>query len=182
VQELQPHHVAGREIAVDEGCIERVAQVRYAMLALTVGAMASAVVATPAAAAGPARTGVVGTWAPAMPAPLAAPGVVPLAARKVNVKTTDRRPGGLLEADVTWSGKGPFRGRMFGTVQDLEPDGYCVIAYVWADGMSRLLPDRACPSGDAAGISYRFRRAWRVLVRVCLYSASKGARYCSSWR
>jgi hypothetical protein len=66
----------------------------------------------------------------------------PAAGRKVKIKTTDRRPGGLMDADVTWSGRGPFRTKVFGTIQDVEPDGHCVLAYVWGDGASRLVGSR----------------------------------------
>jgi hypothetical protein len=45
--------------------------------------------------------------------------------RKVKVRTTDRAPGGLLEADITWSGPGPYSGKVYGSIQDVEADGYC---------------------------------------------------------
>ena len=111
----------------------------------------------------------------------AVPDVPPHAARKVIVKTTDRRPGGRLEVDVTWSGRGPYSGRVFGSVQDLEADGYCVRMWVWQDGRSQGLNPKACPADDTEFVHFSFRRKWRVLVRVCLESRTQRL-YCSAWR
>jgi hypothetical protein len=136
-----------------------------------------------------------GAAAPAAPAPAVAGNPLaatssaqlagdlrPLAARKVKIKTTDRRPGGLMDADVSWSGRGPFRTKVLGTIQDVEPDGHCVLAYVWGDGASRLVGEPACPSGSVKGFRYTFKhRVWRALVRVCLTSPREGMRYCSPW-
>ncbi len=153
-----------------------------AALALTAAATAALVLASTAGAARSAPAAAGNPLAATSSAQLAGTLGRPLAAaRKVKIKTTDRRPGGQLEADITWSGKGPFRARIFGTVQDLEPDGHCVVAYVWGDGASRLLPERACPSGDAGLVKYTFRRVWRALVKVCLVSPNEGTRYCSAW-
>jgi hypothetical protein len=123
---------------------------------------------------------------PRMPAP---PTSAEIAAatrsRKVKVKTTDRRPGGLLEVDVTWSGKGPYSGKVYGSFQDLEADGYCVTAYAWrGDGVEPFLnPDgkHACPAGTAVPAYYSYKKRWRVLVRVCLEKHNR-LHYCSGWK
>jgi hypothetical protein len=105
--------------------------------------------------------------------------------RKVTVKTTDRRPGGLLEVDVTWSGKGPYSGKVYGSIQDLEADGYCVGGWVWrGDGVYPYLnPDGkyACPAGTAVPACYSYRKRWRVLVKACLVKRGRSY-YCSGWK
>src|SRR4051812_48819652 len=85
--------------------------------ALLIGAL---VLAASSSAAEPA------SWAPQLsPAPSTVPRPAPptaaeiasahdprvTASRKVKVKTSDRAPGGLLEADISWSGRGPYSGK-----------------------------------------------------------------------
>jgi hypothetical protein len=129
--------------------------------------------------------------------PLAGPNVAPPTAaeiasahvllpdsnRKVKVKTKDRAPGGLLEADISWSGKGPYSGKIYGTVQDLESDGYCVGAWVWngSDLHPSISRHDACPSGDAESVYYSYKKKWRVLVDVCLVKSNR-LYYCSDWK
>ena len=102
--------------------------------------------------------------------------------RKVFVRTTDRAPGGYLEADISWSGRGPYSGRVYGSVHDVEADGYCVGAWMWTDGAVRSLhPGQACPKGDARSVYRSYKKKWRVLVRVCLEDRYY-LRYCSAWK
>jgi hypothetical protein len=104
--------------------------------------------------------------------------------RKVKVRTTDRAPGGLLEADITWSGPGPYSGKIYGSIQDVEADGYCVGAWVWrgGDGVHPSLSDRyACPAGTAEPAYYSYKKRWRVLVQVCLVKHNR-TYYCSGWK
>jgi hypothetical protein len=104
--------------------------------------------------------------------------------RKVKVKTTDRRPGGLLEADISWSGGGPYSGKVYGSVQDLEADGYCVGAWVFngGDANPSLTGGRhACPAGSIVPAYYSYKKRWRVLVQVCL-EKSYHLYYCSGWK
>jgi hypothetical protein len=108
----------------------------------------------------------------------------PLASRKVKVKTRDRRPGGLLEADISWSGRGPYSGKIYGSVQDLEADGYCVGAWAFTGAKydaSITGARHACPEGDAIPVYYSYKKRWRVLVEVCLEKANR-LYYCSGWR
>jgi hypothetical protein len=109
--------------------------------------------------------------------------LLPDSNRKVKVKTKDRAPGGLLEADISWSGKGPYSGKIYGTIQDLESDGYCVGAWVWkGDGVHpSIFHDYACPSGDAESVYYSYNKKWRVLVDVCLEKKNRLS-YCSDWK
>jgi hypothetical protein len=104
--------------------------------------------------------------------------------RKVKVRTTDRAPGGLLEADITWSGRGPYSGKIYGSIQDVESDGYCVGAWVWkgGDGVHPSLShDYACPAGTAVPAYYSYKKRWRVLVQVCLEKNNR-TYYCSGWK
>jgi hypothetical protein len=104
--------------------------------------------------------------------------------RKVKVRTTDRAPGGLLEADITWSGRGPYSGRVYGSIQDVESDGYCVGAWVWrgGDGVHPSLSHGyACPAGTAVPAYYSYKKRWRVLVEVCLVKHNRSY-YCSGWK
>jgi hypothetical protein len=84
--------------------------------------------------------------------------------RKVKVRTTDRAHGGLLEADITWSGRGPYSGKIYGSIQDVETDGYCVGAWVWkGDGVHPSLSHGyACPAGTAVPAYYSYKKRWRV--------------------
>jgi hypothetical protein len=159
-----------------------------AAAALLIGSLllaASSKAAAPAAA-GAAQLG---------PAPLIGPRLAPPTAaeiasapaarsRKVKVKTTDRSPGGLLEADITWSGRGPYSGKIYGSIQDLESDGYCVGAWVWngGDANPSLNHGRyACPAGTAVPAYYSYKKRWRVLVQVCLEKRNR-LYYCSGWK
>jgi hypothetical protein len=103
--------------------------------------------------------------------------------RKVKVRTTDRAPGGLLEADLTWSGRGPYSGKIYGSIQDVESDGYCVGAWVWkGDGVHPSLSHGyACPAGTAVPGYYSYKKRWRVLVEVCLVKNNR-TYYCSGWK
>lgn len=163
------------------------------MLAPAALAIASLVLAAPSGAAEPATqlgpAPLIGPRAPAPPtaAEIASAYEARAAARsrKVKVKTTDRRPGGLLEADLTWSGPGPFSGKIYGSVQDLEADGYCVGAWAFVGNTtgdpSITSARHACPAGSAVPVYYSYKKRWRVLVKVCL---EKGYRlyYCSGWK
>lgn len=104
--------------------------------------------------------------------------------RKVKVKTSDRAPGGLLEADVTWSGSGPYHGKVYGSIQDREADGYCVGAWVF-NGTSGVYPslsqEYACPKGEIQSAHYSYKKRWRVLVEVCLVKHNVSY-YCSDWK
>jgi hypothetical protein len=162
-----------------------------ATAALLIGAL---VLAASSSAAEPASS-----WAPQLgPAPSIAPRPAPptaaeiasaydprvAASRKVKVKTSDRAPGGLLEVDISWSGRGPYSGKVYGSVQDLEADGYCVGAWVFngGDANPSLTGARhACPAGSVVPAYYSYKKRWRVLVQVCL---EKGYRlyYCSGWK
>jgi hypothetical protein len=151
-----------------------------AAAALLIGSL---VVAAPSDAAPLGPAPLIG---PRMPAPPTSAEIAAAArSRKVKVKTTDRRPGGLLEVDVTWSGKGPYSGKVYGSFQDLEADGYCVTAYAWrGDGVEPFLnPDgkHACPAGTAVPAYYSYKKRWRVLVRVCLEKHNR-LYYCSAWK
>jgi hypothetical protein len=103
--------------------------------------------------------------------------------RKVKVRTRDRRPGGLLEADITWSGRGPYSGKVYGSIQDVESDGYCVGAWVWQGNgvMPSLSRGYACPAGTAVPAYYSYKKRWRVLVEVCLVKHNRSY-YCSGWK
>ena len=109
--------------------------------------------------------------------------LLPNSSRKVKVKTKDRAPGGLLEADISWSGKGPYSGKIYGTVQDLESDGYCVGAWVWngSDLHPAIFHHYACPAGEAESVYYSYKKKWRVLVDVCLEKKNH-LYYCSDWK
>jgi hypothetical protein len=160
---------------------------RIAWLVAGVVALTVPLIMAPTASSAAGRTA---TVAPAPPTArvLAAANVSASGSRRVVVRTTDRRPGGKLEADITWWGKGPFNGRVYGSVQDVEADGFCVVAEAWAAGHRYTInvPDKhgkwlACPAGDAKSVYFRFTKTWRVLVRVCLWK--KGyLYYCSPWK
>jgi hypothetical protein len=107
----------------------------------------------------------------------------PGSSRKVKVKTADRAPGGLLEADISWSGPGPYSGKIYGSIQDLEADGYCVGAWVWkGDGVHPSLSKGfACPAGEVEPAYYSYKKRWRVLVDVCLVKDNRIS-YCSGWK
>ena len=99
------------------------------------------------------------------------------------VRTSDRAPGGYLEADVSWSGGGPYSGKVYGSVHDVESDGYCVGAWVWlGSGIHpRMTRYFACPKGEAQTAYYSYKNKWRVLVDVCLVKALT-LHYCSDWK
>jgi hypothetical protein len=159
---------------------------RIAWLAAGIAVLAVSLITTPTTSSAAERTT---TAAPAPPTAREFAAVKASASgfRRVVVKTTDRRPGGKLEADIIWWGKGPFNGRIYGSVQDLEADGYCVAAWAWADGFAPIINvDRkiACPAGNAASVNFTFRKTWRVLVKVCLvkaYHTALYSSYCSRW-
>jgi hypothetical protein len=171
------------------------AQLRIVLRVLAPAALAiaSLVLAAPSGASEPAtQLGPAPLIGPRAPAPPTAAEIASadearaaVHSRKVKARTTDRRPGGLLEADVTWSGKGPYSGKVYGSFQDLEADGYCVAAYAWrGDGVEPFLnPDgkHACPAGTAVPAYYSYRKRWRVLVRVCLEKHDR-LYYCSDWK
>jgi hypothetical protein len=112
-----------------------------------------------------------------------APVMRPDSDRKVFVRTTDRAPGGYLEADVSWSGSGPYSGKVYGSAHDTESDGYCVGAWVWlGSGIHpRMVRHFACPKGEAQTAYYSYIKKWRVLVDVCLVKAWT-LHYCSDWK
>jgi hypothetical protein len=159
-----------------------------AAAALLIGSL---VLAASSKAAAPAAAGALQLG----PAPLIGPRLAPPTAaeiasaraarsRKVKVRTTDRAPGGLLEADITWSGRGPYSGKVYGSIQDLEADGYCVGAWVWNgdDANPSLSRGRyACPAGTAVPAYYSYKKRWRVLVQVCLEKRNR-LYYCSGWK
>ena len=143
-----------------------------ALLIGSLGLAASSRAAEPATA-GAAQLG---------PAPLIDPHVA--ASRKVKVRTTDRRPGGLLEVDISWAGRGPYSGKIYGSVQDLEADGYCVGAWVFTGAKynaSITGARSACPAGAAIPAYYSYKKRWRVLVQVCLEKHNY-LYYCSGWK
>jgi hypothetical protein len=107
----------------------------------------------------------------------------PASNRKVVVRTTDRAPGGYLEADISWSGRGPYSGKVYGSIHDVESDGYCVGAWVWtsAGPHPSLSRHDACPKGEAQNAYYSYKRKWRVLVDVCLVRSWR-LYYCSDWK
>jgi hypothetical protein len=160
---------------------------RIAWLAAGIVALTVPLVMAPTASSAAGRTVAV---APAPPTAreFAAANVSASGFRRVVVKTTDRLPGGVLGANITWWGKGPFNGHVHGSVYDVEADGFCVVGYAWADGGLHLLNvggKLACPSGDPfrnnVAAKYVFWKKWRVLVAVCLWK--KGyVYYCSPWK
>jgi hypothetical protein len=155
------------------------------MAALAAGSLVSALVASPSLAVEPSSNGITENQpAPPTLAQITAAALArPLGSRKVKVKTRDRDPGGLLEVDVAWSGKGPFKGTVFGSLTDLEPDGYCVGAFVWLDGATHLLHrSLACPAGETRPARYSYRKTWRALVQVCLVKPYVGTYFCSRWK
>jgi hypothetical protein len=168
---------------------------RRAALVLAAGLMGSMLLATSSRAdvLGSART-TMDQLTPPTRAQIAAAGLaLPFGSRKVKVRTTDGAfladPGGLLEVDITWSGRGPYKGNIFGSVHDIDADGWCVRGFAWLDGdAERITRGDACPEGDAKRAQYGFSSTWRVLVRVCLVKVSKAGRLrrtqfssCSRW-
>ena len=145
----------------------------------------SAVLAPSSSAGTPSSGDVV--VAPAAPTAeeIAAVGdVSALGSRNVKVRTTDGNPGGELEATITWSGSGPYKGRINGSFQDREADGYCVGAWVWYDGATRHLNPKgqnACPKNVAKPARFGYSKKWRVLVKVCLVK-DNNAYHCSDWK
>ena len=104
-----------------------------------------------------------------------------MGSRNVKVKTTDSNPGGVLAATITWTGPGPYNGKVDGWFEDLEADGYCVRAWVWYDGTQSLLnKDDACPKGIAQPARFTYHNKRRVLVRVCLVKDGE-QKHCSPW-
>lgn len=104
-----------------------------------------------------------------------------MGSRNVKVRTTDSKPGGELAATITWSGSGPYNGKVDGWFQDLEGDGYCVRAWGWFDGAKRRLNKAdACPRGDAKRALFTYRNKKRVLVQVCLVKDGE-QKHCSPW-
>jgi hypothetical protein len=146
----------------------------------------AAFVSAPPAAAEPAAKGITEDQlsAPTKEEQATMDGVRTLGSRKVKIRTSDSDPGGLLEVDVTWSGRGPYKGKVYGSVQDLEPDGHCVTSFAWIDGLRRKLNAKdACPRGDAQLARAAYARANRVLVRVCLRNNQDHLLYyCSGWK
>jgi hypothetical protein len=103
----------------------------------------------------------------------------------IEVKTTDRRPGGYAKVDLTWSGRGLYSGHISGVVQDVEKDGFCVMAYAW-EGSGPPVPLNllACPAAsatDTRGINHSFTKKRGVWVRVCLVGKKGDLHYCSRW-
>ncbi len=162
---------------------------RIAWLAAGIAALVVPLIMAPTTASAAGRTT---TAAPAPPTAheLAAAHASASGHRRIVVKTTDRRPGGKLEVDLDWWGRGPYQGRIFGSVQDLEADGFCVMAYAWEEGHGRLILNAhrqwACPAPDIKGVNFTFKNTWRVLVQVCLAKIDKYHirydKYCSPWK
>jgi hypothetical protein len=159
--------------------------VTMSLIGATIAA-AALISAPPAAAAESAAKGITEDQLPAPTAEEQATtdGVRSLGSRKVKIRTSDSDPGGLLEVDITWSGRGPYKGKVYGSVQDLEPDGHCVTSFAWIDGLRRKLNAKdACPRGDAQLARAAYARANRVLVRVCLRNNQDHLLYyCSGWK
>ncbi|MGH3587056.1 MAG: hypothetical protein ACRDQ0_12110 [Pseudonocardia sp.] len=82
--------------------------------------------------------------------------------------------GGRMEVTLTWTGTGPYRGRVFGSVTDTNADGQCAFVRIWKDGNIRVIGDDACPEGETASVKGTYRGTWRALLSVC-------AEDCSDW-
>jgi hypothetical protein len=133
----------------------RIACAGAALAAAAVLMVASAAGAAPSAPAGaPAANPLAATSSAQLAGDLR-----PLAARKVKIKTTDRRPGGLMDADVSWSGRGRSAPGSSAPSRTSSP-----------------MDIASSPTYGATG-----RAASSALVRVCLTSPSEGMRYCSPW-
>ncbi|MFE0106766.1 hypothetical protein [Streptomyces sp. NPDC059009] len=128
------------------------------------------------AATGLAALLVAGLAAPASSADVAA-------GRNVTQKTSDASPGGYMSVRVTYSpdSHGGYKGTVKGHIEDLEGDGYCVVAQVWNDGEVWDISDSpACPKGTAKTVTTAFTKTNTVLVRVCLLKRGY-LYYCHQW-
>jgi hypothetical protein len=130
--------------------------------------------APPAAAAEPTTQGMAEDQA-APPLPTAKEQAAALAGqaqgrREVKAYTRDEKPGGLLNATITWTpnGDGTYRGNIVGRVFDLGSDRECVKAFATGGAKWYSLGSHACPKGDSQNVKRSFKRAKTALVTVCL--------------
>jgi hypothetical protein len=153
--------------------------------ALLIGSL---VVAAPSGAAPLGLAPLIGPRAPAPPTPAEIASAYEARAatrsRKVKAMTTDRRPGGLLEVDIT-VGEGALQRQGLRLVPG--PRGGRLLRHRVrvAGRRGRAVPQpgrQAClPAGTAVPAYYSYKKRWRVLVRVCLEKHNRPY-YCSGWK
>jgi len=95
--------------------------------------------------------------------------------RTVRAYTTDNDQGGYLHAIITWERIGntnTYKGSVQGRYEDVEADGYCVVAFRTGSGGKnwyRLGPT-ACPKGKSQSFDYQYGKAKKAGVQVCRWN------------
>ncbi|MEV6849299.1 helix-turn-helix transcriptional regulator [Actinoplanes sp. NPDC051411] len=101
--------------------------------------------------------------------------------RRLSIVTADSTRNGWLEVTLDWQGKGPYHGRIYGSVHVRDQDGLCAQAYAWYDGTVKAI-GQACGRTAGGAVSGDFRHTWRALVEVCLrYGSAQDPQWCSAW-